>query len=203
MTRPEFFPDPIFGWTFATVLIGFLAAASYTDYRYLLIPKKLTIPLFFCGFLFNLVRGGWLGSKEAPTWILTAPGGWVSPGMAMGALDGFLFALTGFLVCFALFFLLWILGGCRGGDVKLVAAAGAWFGAYYSLFLFLAASIFILLLAPVAALLRMKRLKSYSFPIALAASALLAWILWGDYQRREGSQHSVATQSANAGRLSS
>src|SRR5438270_8400 len=45
-----------------------------------------------------------------------------------GALDGLLFALAGFGLGFALFFVLWVLGACGGGDVKLFAALGAWVG---------------------------------------------------------------------------
>ncbi len=46
----------------------------------------------------------------------------------MGALDGFLFALVGSLVGFAFFAILFALGTCGGGDVKLFTAIGAWLG---------------------------------------------------------------------------
>jgi prepilin peptidase CpaA len=53
-------------------------------------------------------------------------------------LDGLLFSLAGLLFAFTLFFGMFILGLCGGGDVKLCAAIGAWIGAVYTIFLLLA-----------------------------------------------------------------
>lgn len=221
MTRTDFFPDLTFGWAFAAVMIGFLVVASYSDYRYLIIPKKLTIPFFFCGVLFNLLRGGWLASKDASVWILGK-----EPGMVLGTLDGLLFALSGFAVCFGLFFVMFIVGACRGGDVKLVAATGAWLGLTYSLMLFIIASVLLIMISGLVLVANTitygysqtrrnysqktkqgqpkHRLMSYSFPIAVAASVLLGWILMGEMNRREGSQHSVTThRNESSGRTSS
>jgi len=124
---PFIFPDPIFGWIFYAVLLGFLAVATYTDVGTLIIPKKLTLPMLGAGVLFNIVRGAWLGSL----WETSPANGVVwhfarSP--FMGSLDGLLFSLEGFLAAFLLFFVLWLVGIMRGGDVKLVAALGAWVG---------------------------------------------------------------------------
>src|SRR5438270_12388863 len=98
-----FFPDPVFGWGFYLVLVSFLAPAPYTDLRSLVIPKPLTLTLLGLGLLANGVRGAWLGATGAPVWVLGAGGG-------SGAVDGVLFALAGFGLAFALFFVLWILG---------------------------------------------------------------------------------------------
>jgi Flp pilus assembly protein protease CpaA len=49
-------------------------------------------------------------------------------GVATGAVDGLLFAAAGFAGGFTLFFGLWLMGVCGGGDVKLFAALGAWIG---------------------------------------------------------------------------
>jgi prepilin peptidase CpaA len=93
------------------------------------IPKWLSVPTLALGLLFNVVRGGWMGWLDRDNWLLER-GGW-----GIGALDGLLFALAGFAVAFALFFVLWILGTCGGGDVKLCAALGAWVGPLWTLFL--------------------------------------------------------------------
>jgi prepilin peptidase CpaA len=46
-----------------------------------------------------------------------------------------LFTLAGFLTGFAIFFAMWIIGACGGGDVKLFAAVSAWVGPYISLWI--------------------------------------------------------------------
>jgi len=130
------FPEEsAFAWTFYLVLMGFLAVASYLDItrtpveelRRKAIPKWLTLTLLGLGVLFNIVRGAWMGWDGAEVWALGENGAFV------GALDGLLFALAGFATGFGLFFLMWILGVCGGGDVKLFAALGAWVGAEVSL----------------------------------------------------------------------
>jgi prepilin peptidase CpaA len=127
MQGPFFYPDPIFGWTFYAVLLGFLAVATYTDVKSLIIPKTLTLPMLGVGVVFSIIRGAWMGSviqaNNSPmvVWLFAR-----SPGL--GALDGFLCSLAGFLSALVLFFILWRVGLMRGGDVKLVAALGAWVG---------------------------------------------------------------------------
>jgi prepilin peptidase CpaA len=123
MPKP-FFPDPVtvFAWTFYVVLVGITIIASYTDLRRLSIPKELTLTGLALGILFNTVRGGLLGAEGHRVWLLG------ENGALLGLLDGFLFALAGFVVGFALFFIMWILGTCGGGDVKLFGALGAWVG---------------------------------------------------------------------------
>lgn len=122
---PFFFPDPIFGWTFYAVLLGFLAVATYTDVRTLVIPKKLTLSMLGVGVIFSIVRGVWMGSvlqaneSNLAVWLFAR-----SPGL--GALDALLCSLAGFASALVVFFILWRLGVMKGGDVKLVAALGVW-----------------------------------------------------------------------------
>src|SRR5262249_7335540 len=123
MYKP-FFPDPAFGWTFIALLMALLSVAVYTDWRTMIVPKKLTLTMLPLGLAFNTLRGAWLGASGLDVWQLGVRGGLV------GGLDGLLFALPGFAVGFGLFFLLWVLGTCGGGDVKLFAALGAWVGPY-------------------------------------------------------------------------
>src|SRR5690349_4351508 len=122
---PWFYPDPVFGWTFYAVLVGFLAVATYIDVGTLRIPKTLTLPMLVVGLVFSVVRGAWMGSilegSDRVVWVFAR-----SP--ALGALAGLLCALAGFVVGFVLFFVLWRMGIMKGGDVKLVAALGAWVG---------------------------------------------------------------------------
>ena len=57
-------------------------------------------------------------------------------------LEGFLFSGQGFLVGLGLFFIPFILGGIGAGDVKLLAALGAWKGAYFIFYTGIYAAIF-------------------------------------------------------------
>ncbi|MFO0928837.1 MAG: A24 family peptidase [Gemmataceae bacterium] len=118
----SYFPDPLSGWLFLAVLVPLLGVASYTDQRWMTVPKWLTLPLLGLGLLASLLRGAWLGGHGGAVWMLGASG------PAVGAVDGLLFGLAGFALGFALFFALWAGGICGGGDVKLVAALGAWIG---------------------------------------------------------------------------
>lgn len=120
-----FFPDPVFGWTYFLVLAALMAVAAVVDLRKTRIPKGLTVSALVLGVAFSVARGAWLGASGQVQRILWLP---VENNAWLGALDGLLFALVGFLLGFGLFFVMWILGTCGGGDVKLFAALGAWGG---------------------------------------------------------------------------
>jgi Flp pilus assembly protein protease CpaA len=120
--EPHFFPGPVFAWVFLGVLLSLLAAAAYTDLGRMVVPKRVTLTALALGLAFNLLRGALLGAWGLATWTLPAGSAW------LGACDGVLFALAGFALGFALFFAMWVLGVCGGGDVKLFAALGAWVG---------------------------------------------------------------------------
>jgi prepilin peptidase CpaA len=139
MPRP-FFPDPLFGWAFYAVLVALLIAAAYTDLRRRIIPKQLTLVSLGLGLLFNLVRGAWLGAVGDPGWLM---GGSVNAGLV----DALVFTLAGFGVGFMLFFVMWVLGTCGGGDVKLFAALGAWVGPLLTVYLLLGTIILVVLLS--------------------------------------------------------
>jgi Flp pilus assembly protein protease CpaA len=136
-----FFPAAAFGWLYYGVLVSLLSVAAYIDLRHMKVPKWLSLLVLALGLVANLARGFWLGSQNQEVWKLGANGPWV------GAADGLLFALAGFGTGFGIFFLMWIVGLCGGGDVKLLGAASAWFGPYYALWiLFLTTVILIVLL---------------------------------------------------------
>jgi len=117
-----YFPEAISGWVFFTLIMSLLAVASYTDQRWRVVPKWLTLPTLGLGLLISILRGCWLAANEIPVWSLG------KQGIVLGGLDGLLFSLTGVVVGFGLIFVFWILGVCGGGDVKLFAALGAWIG---------------------------------------------------------------------------
>jgi prepilin peptidase CpaA len=83
------------------VAIAIAAIACVTDLRTRRIPNVLTFGAAAAGLVFHLIAGGVPGA-------MTSAGGWV-----MG---------------FALFFPMFMLGGLGAGDVKLLAAFGAWLG---------------------------------------------------------------------------
>ncbi len=98
----------------------FTAAAAFLDIRTKRIPNKLTIPMFFAGWVFQFVMSlmyGWhhLGS-----------------------------AALGFFVGFGLLFVLWMVGGGGGGDVKLMGALSVWLGFKMTLAVLLVSTLLVL-----------------------------------------------------------
>ena len=80
------------------LLIGVLTVAAVTDLKYHRIHNILTLPAVLLGFFANFLLYG-------------------LPGISKSAL--------GFAVGFGLFFLIYLMGGMGGGDVKLIGAIGA------------------------------------------------------------------------------
>lgn len=85
----------------AILVTLFTAVAAVVDMRFQRIPNCVTVPAAVLGFLYHLL---------------------VPHGM------GPLASLAGLAVGFALLLLPWLLGGGGMGDVKLLAALGAWLG---------------------------------------------------------------------------
>jgi Flp pilus assembly protein protease CpaA len=193
-----FFPDPVFGWLYIATLLALLAAASYTDLGRMVVPKGVTLTALALGLLFSLVRGAWLGMGGTAVWKLGAGGGWV------GAADGLLFALAGFALGFTLFFLMWILGTCGGGDVKLFGALGAWVGPFLALGVFAMTLVVVTGVVLARMVLRLvrgdwksfrsdisrktpsalarnnrlprRRVLAFSLPLAIATTVVLLWV---------------------------
>jgi Flp pilus assembly protein protease CpaA len=164
------------------------------------VPKWLTLPALALGLAFNVLRGGLVGATVAEGWLLQVEG----PGS--GALDGALFAGAGFLTAFGLFLVMWLLGVCGGGDVKLFAAVGAWLGPALTLRLFfftiVVVAVVLFAKAVVAAfsggLMRQrpaknrrdsaavakpkKRLLAFSPALTVATALVLLWKLGGELQ---------------------
>lgn len=131
MATKPFFPDPAFAWAFFGVIAVLTALAAFVDTRKAIIPKWLTIGTLALGFVVNMTRAGLMASQGKPLWVLD------TGSVGLGILDGFLFSLAGFAFAFILFFGMWSMRVCGGGDVKLFAALGAWFGIVSIIYLFL------------------------------------------------------------------
>ncbi len=100
-------------WILVVVVGLFTAIAAIWDYRQHRIPNKLTLPVFFAGWVYQGVFHGW-------------------PGIGNAA--------GGFLVGFGVLFLLWIVGGGGGGDVKLMGALSVWLGYRLTLFVLISST---------------------------------------------------------------
>jgi len=106
--------DPISIWAAVGVLV-FVGMALYTDLKSRTIPNEITVTSFVLALVLHSFFGGW---------------------------QGFLFSISGFAVGFGMLFLLWVIGGGGGGDVKLMGAAGAWVGAFPILIIFIGSAVF-------------------------------------------------------------
>jgi Flp pilus assembly protein protease CpaA len=193
-----FFPNTGFAWAFLLSLVVALGVSAYVDWRDTVIPKWLTIPLFVLGFIFSIVRAGWMGAQEGPLFFLPTGNVW------LGMADGLLFALSGAVVGFGMLFLMWLLKTCGGGDVKLFAALGTWLGPIYPIFV-LAGSLVVLFVQVIYKLVSLgfssknwrkmaqanrpnedeapappKFRITYSFPVAVAALVVLLWLFRAD-----------------------
>ena len=80
---------------------GISMAGAFHDARSRRIPNQLTLTALLAGFAVRATVGGWVGLESA---------------------------LWGTLLAGGIFFLLFVVGGMGGGDVKLMAAVGAWVG---------------------------------------------------------------------------
>lgn len=100
---------------FVTAVGLYVATAAVIDARIHRIPNYLTVPTAVAGLVYHTV---------AP---LVAPDGWaLGPWMS----------LAGFGVGFLLLIVPWLFGGGGMGDVKLLAALGAWLGPKWMLVAF-------------------------------------------------------------------
>ena len=83
------------------VVLAAVAVAVVTDLRSFKIYNALTLPLVVWGLAYHGINAGFAGLADS------------AAGMAVG---------------FGVFFVVFLLGGMGGGDVKLMAGVGAWLG---------------------------------------------------------------------------
>jgi prepilin signal peptidase PulO-like enzyme (type II secretory pathway) len=204
-------PDPYFGWSFYGVLVALTLAGAYVDLRKALLPKVLMFTLLGTGVVFNIVRSAWLASLGSPLWLLSTGNVWI------GALDGFLFSLVGFLLTTVLFIVFWMLKLVGGGDVKLFAALGAWIGFVYAIYVMLVSvPVMVVMLMgrvlmgglkPSAVQKRMKEAQviqdgpgkgkvkmTYAFPVAVSVAVVLLYCYRVDLRLAERNPQPATTQ---------
>ncbi len=153
---------------FVIAVVAYTGAAAVTDWRMHRIPNWLTVPAAVLGLAYHSL----------------APTGW-----------GVLVSLAGFAVGFGLLLIPWLCGGGGMGDVKLLAALGAWLGPWWLLVAFA----FGAMLGSLAAGLRRgsARLKAarpqsegsetsarraprivpFAVPVAMSTWAVLVWLI--------------------------
>jgi Flp pilus assembly protein protease CpaA len=174
--QPPFFPDPVFAWMYYLALLGCAGGAVVSDVKTQRLPNGLTVSMFMLGLIMQCIRGGWLGARHVPGsyFGLTGPLG--------GVVEGLCFSLAGFATAFAFFFVLWQLRACGAGDVKLMAAYGAWIGPVWFFFVFAGTIVAVLVVMALwwgYAFLRHKNpgLKlSYALPAFLGLAPVMLWV---------------------------
>ena len=105
-------------------VVAFTAFAAVTDWRFKKLPNKLTVSALVAALVFHLIYG-------------------LVRGGAVGAGQQLLFALAGFATGFSVLFVLWLIGGGGGGDVKFMGALGAWLGAVLTFQVFIVSAVLI------------------------------------------------------------
>ena len=113
---------------FAICVGGFTLTAAITDARTRRIPNKLTLPMFLLGVIYQLAFNGWSGS----------------PDFRIGE-AGLANALQGFALGFGTLFVLWLVGGGGGGDVKLMGALSIWLGFHLTLLVMIVSTMLVVL----------------------------------------------------------
>jgi prepilin peptidase CpaA len=155
----------------------FTAVAAGWDLRTRRIPNKLTLPVFALGWVYQGMDRGWTGLADAG---------------------------LGFLVGFGILFILWVVGGGGGGDVKLMGALSVWLGFRLTLLVMIVSTALVLLIgttmlvwsaarrgvlksraavrdarpaAATDAASRSRRVLPFAVPVALATWLVIAWKL--------------------------
>lgn len=120
--------------TFLGIFVFTLFIIGLFDFKIYIIPNKLVFPLIILGIVYQLLFG------NIPSLLL------------------------GFSVSFLIGFICFSLGGMGGGDVKLMAAIGAWLGFENFIIITLVASMFGLIWSAID-FIRQKRLKEKALHI--------------------------------------
>ena len=102
---------------FVVAVVGYTLAAVIWDQKYWKIPNKLTLPMFFAGWVYQGYFNGFSGIGD-------------------GA--------SGFLIGFGILFILWIVGSGGGGDVKLMGGLSVWLGFRWSLYVFICSTLIVI-----------------------------------------------------------
>ena len=107
------------------VCVGvFTAAVAVCDFRSKRIPNKLTLPFFGAGLLYQLAFHG------------------LGEGVSRPGLIG---AAAAFAAGFGMLWVLWMIGGGGGGDVKLMGALSVWIGFKATIMVLFMSTVFVIL----------------------------------------------------------
>ena len=154
-----------FAWVFCVAVVAFTLCAAVIDVRTRKIPNWLTAPFCIAGIAFNLIWHGWVGLQDS---------------------------LLGFAAGFAIMFALLLIKGGGAGDLKLMAALGAWLGPKPIVAVFLLSTLVVILMsAGILAGRLVRQLAAppgeqspkqrigvtYALPVACGAWLVLAWML--------------------------
>ncbi len=159
-----------FEWSMVALVALFTAVAAVQDLRTRSIPNWLTVPSFLLALAFHTIGNGWAGLGNS---------------------------LAGFAVGFGILFVLWLIGGGGGGDVKLMGALGAWVGLKPILVVFFASAFLAVIGGLIAATISIasrgslrrsglgtdetseqrakRRLLPFAVPVAISTWLLLGW----------------------------
>ena len=102
----------------------FTAAVAVCDFRSKRIPNKLTLPFFGAGLLYQLAFHG------------------LGEGVSRPGLIG---AAAAFAAGFGMLWVLWMIGGGGGGDVKLMGALSVWIGFKATIMVLFISTVFVIL----------------------------------------------------------
>jgi prepilin peptidase CpaA len=98
----------------ASIVLAAAMIAAVMDVWKFKVYNALTMPLLLTGLVYHVIAGG---------------------------MHGFLGSMAGILSGFAVLFVVYTMGGVGAGDVKLMAAVGAWLGMPLTLYVFVASAL--------------------------------------------------------------
>lgn len=136
----------VVGLGFIFVFIWLLTLLFEIDYKTMMLPDVITVPLLIVGFVFACFYGTWVAPQES----------------AIGAVVGYALPVV------AALFVVWKNANAfGGGDIKLLSAIGAWMGAELVIYVILLASILFSVYAFVT------KKKSGAFGPAIAVASII------------------------------
>ncbi|OYW20397.1 MAG: hypothetical protein B7Z55_07370 [Planctomycetales bacterium 12-60-4] len=103
---------------FIACVVALTSTAAYTDIRKRKIPNWLTLPFFALGWFYQGWAHGWSGLQDG---------------------------LLAFAIGFGTYFVLWMVAGGGGGDVKLMGAISVWLGFKMTLYVMVVSTLLVVI----------------------------------------------------------